>query len=268
MDASAEKETATGGPEIRGAGIQSLEKGLRVLTTIRHAGHGMRLNDIAEAAGMTPSMAHGYLVSLVRTGFVAQDRLSGLYDLGDASLQLGLASLSRTDFLSLARATITELASRLGETVTLAVWNGDAPVVVDKIEGRSDSVYEIKVGSLVRLWPTATGRVFMAGLPRHEWEHHLRDTMRQGGEGEASIARFIADLAEVRERGYATTLPSTVPDFSAIAVPVFDHRAYLKAVVTVLGRQGDFDIAPGGEPLTTALRATRSLSLRLGASVS
>ncbi|SMF58404.1 transcriptional regulator, IclR family [Xaviernesmea oryzae] len=263
MDASARRDT-----ESRGAGIQSLEKGLRVLTTIQHAGRPMRLNDIAAAAGMTPSMAHGYLVSLVRTGFVVQDRLSGLYDLGDAALQLGLASLSRTDFLGLARTAISELAAVLHETVTLAVWNGDAPVVVDKIEGRSDSVYEIKVGSLVRLWPTATGRVFMANLPQSEWEHHLRTMMRQGGEHEASIERFVADLTDVREKGYAATLPATVPDFSAIAVPVFDHRTHLKAVITVLGRQDGFDIAPSALPLTAALRAAKALSLRLGASVS
>lgn len=268
MDASAKQRGSAKEPELKGVGIQSLEKGLRVLTAIQHAGRAMRLNDVAAAAGMTPSMAHGYLVSLVRTGFVAQDRLSGLYDLGDSALQLGLASLSRTDFLSLARASISELAAVLGETVTLAVWNGDAPVVVDKIEGRSDSVYEIKVGSLVRLWPTATGRVFMANLPNAEWEHHLRVLMRQGGEGETSTARFITELTEVRAEGYAATLPATVPDFSAVAAPVFDHRGHLKAVITVLGRQDGFDIAPSGPPLTATLRVARSLSGRLGASVS
>lgn len=268
MDASIKQGTAGKDPDIKGTGIQSLEKGLRVLTAIQHAGRAMRLNDIAAAAAMTPSMAHGYLVSLVRTGFVAQDRLSGFYDLGDSALQLGLASLSRTDFLSLARASISGLAAELGETVTLAVWNGDAPVVVDKIEGRSDSVYEIKVGSLVRLWPTATGRAFMANLPNAEWEHHLRAMMHQGGEDDASIARFITDLGDVRREGYAATLPSTVPDFSAVAAPVFDHRAHLKAVITVLGRQDGFDITPSGQPLAATLHAARSLSLRLGASVS
>ncbi|WP_117193381.1 IclR family transcriptional regulator [Rhizobium terrae] len=268
MDASAKREMSAKGNELKGAGIQSLEKGLKVLGAIQHAGRAMRLNDIAAAAGMTPSMAHGYLVSLVRTAFVAQDRVSGLYDLGDAALQLGLASLSRTDFLGLARATITELAAVLGETVTLAVWNGDAPTVVDKIEGRSDSVYEIKVGSLVRLWPTATGRVFMANLPNAEWSHHLSAMMREGGESEASTARFVDALAGVREEGYAATLPATVPDFSAVAAPVFDHRGHLKAVITVLGRQDGFDIAPSGKPLTATLKAARSLSLRLGASVS
>ncbi|UIY32264.1 helix-turn-helix domain-containing protein (plasmid) [Neorhizobium galegae] len=111
MDASVKQKAAGKDLRSRGAGIQSLEKGLKVLTAIQHAGRAMRLNDIAAAAGMTPSMAHGYLVSLVRTGFVAQDRLSGLYDLGDAALQLGLASLSRTDFLSLARAAISQLAA-------------------------------------------------------------------------------------------------------------------------------------------------------------
>jgi DNA-binding IclR family transcriptional regulator len=108
----------------------------------------------------------------------------------------------------------------------------------------------------------------MANLPNVEWEHHLRAMMRQGGEAEASAARFITELTDVRREGYAATLPATVPEFSAVAAPVFDHRAHLKAVITVLGRQDGFDIAPSGLPLTATLRAARSLSMRLGASVS
>ena len=80
-----------------GGGIRSIEKGALILRCMRDAGGPLRLSDLARRAGMSRSMAHGYLVSLVRAGLVEQDRDTGRYDLGEDALQLGLAALTRTN---------------------------------------------------------------------------------------------------------------------------------------------------------------------------
>lgn len=248
--------------DVRGAGIRSVEKGLGVLRALQAASAPLRLNDIAAACGMSASMAHGYLVSLVRTGFVTQERVSGLYDLGDAALQLGLTALGRADFLKFARDAMAELGEKLGETVTLAVWSERGPVVVDKLEGRRDSVYEIRVGSVVTLWPTATGRIFLANLPEPLWRAQMETIL--GAAGEVDRTRFDQALEQARAAGVATTLPATVPDFSAIAAPIFDHRSALKGVMTVIGRASGFEVAPDGRNALAVKAAAYALSLRLG----
>lgn len=247
---------------MQATGIRSLEKGLALLGVLRRAAAPLRLAEIARASAMSPSQAHGYLVSLVRAGFVAQDTATGQYELGDAALELGLAALGRRDFLTLARDTMASLAGDLGETVALSVWGERGPVVVDKLEGRQDSVYEIRIGSLVPIWPTATGRVYMAFLPAAKWRPVLdaaagRGTVPPETELEAVLARMRAD-------GLATTRPATVPEFSAVAVPVHAGGGLLRGVITVLGRAEGFDVSETGATARTIRAAGQALSRRLG----
>lgn len=245
-------------------GIRSLEKGLQLLRAIQSAQAPLRLKEVAKAADMSASMARGYLVSLVRKGFVVQDGDTGKYDLGEAALQLGLSALGRLDVLAVSRSGMAELAAELGETVALALWSGSGPVVVDKIESRRDQVYEVRVGSPVRLWPTATGRVFMAYLPHELWRGELDRQLALNAVPHNERTTFENELAQVRRARFASTLPSTVPGFAAIAAPVLDHRGELRAVITVLGRADGFDLRPAGPNVTRVTAVAQAISLRLG----
>jgi DNA-binding IclR family transcriptional regulator len=55
------------------------------------------LRDLAAAAQMSAAKAHRYLVSFQRLGLVVQDSANTRYELGPATLRLGLATLSRMD---------------------------------------------------------------------------------------------------------------------------------------------------------------------------
>ncbi|GGL79661.1 IclR family transcriptional regulator [Wenxinia marina] len=241
-------------------GIRSVETGLALLGIVAAGAGPMRLSEVAAAARTSPSRARGYLVSLVRAGYVAQDG-AGRYALGAAALDLGLVALGRLDALAACRAAMAPLAAELGETVALSLWSERGPVVVDKIES-GDRIYEVRVGAAVTLWPTATGRVFLAWLSPGRWEGLLD---LPAGEHE----RLPALLDETRAAGVAGTLPATVPGFSALAAPVLDHRGELRAVLTVLGRAESFDIGRDGAA-AAALRAaaegaSRALGHRAGA---
>ncbi|MBS0553285.1 MAG: helix-turn-helix domain-containing protein, partial [Proteobacteria bacterium] len=74
-------------------GVQSLEVGMSILKAMATGRRSMMLKDIAAAAGMPPSKVHRYLVSLIRSGLVEQDRLTSRYDLGPFALNLGLVAL-------------------------------------------------------------------------------------------------------------------------------------------------------------------------------
>jgi DNA-binding IclR family transcriptional regulator len=96
------------------AGIQSVEVGFGLLDVLSKAAGPLMLRDLAGAAGMSAAKAHRYLVSFQRLQLVVQDASSTRYDLGPASLKLGLASLSRIHAVKLARECIGGLMSRSG----------------------------------------------------------------------------------------------------------------------------------------------------------
>jgi hypothetical protein len=90
-------------------GIQSIEVGVPLLRVLADHGAPMMLRDLAIAAGMPAAKAHRYLVSLVRTGLVMQDSLSGRYDLGHFALELGLACIARLDPVRMANPVLDAL---------------------------------------------------------------------------------------------------------------------------------------------------------------
>jgi DNA-binding IclR family transcriptional regulator len=236
-----------------GAGIKSVEKAGQILQALGDADGPLRLVDLAERVGMPRSMAHGYLVSLLRTGLVKQDASTGLYDLGETTLQLGLVALARVDFLKLGREAVAELSQSVGETVLLSVWSEKGPIVVAKVESRHDSVFEVRIGSVVRL-TTATGHVFMAFLPRREWEPVRAAGVDGAPLDEAEIQRIVA---EVRTSGVAHAQVIRIPNFVAVAAPVFDHEGSVKATLTIVGQ-------PEGMNVPELKRVCDNLSRKLG----
>ena len=94
------------------AGIQSIEVGSQLLVALTRASRAMALGDLARAAGMHPSKAHRYLVSLQRVGAVTQDPLTGRYELGPFALRLGLASLNRVEAVTRTRPLLASLRDR------------------------------------------------------------------------------------------------------------------------------------------------------------
>lgn len=249
----------------RSGGIRSLEKGAALLRHMRAAGGPMRLTEIARRAGMSRSMAHGYLVSLVRSGLVAQDPETGRYDLGEDALQLGLSALTRIDFMKMAREALEALAGQLGETAVLAVWSDEGPVVVAKIDGKRPSLYEVRVGAVPNLLATATGLVFLAYRPPGACDELVARARARGFGADLDDAALERVLCAIRDEGIAATQPVTLPEASSLSAPVFDHSDAIRAALTIIGPAGALELAPGGASATTLRAAAARLSRKLGA---
>jgi DNA-binding IclR family transcriptional regulator len=144
------------------AGIQSVEVGFALLHTLALARGPLMLRDLAAAAGMSAAKAHRYLVSFQRLQLVVQDAGSARYDLGPAALQLGLAALSRLDAVKLARERVAALMERIGHTLALAVWGNHGPTIVHWEESPSAVTVNLRLGDVMPLLSSATGRCFAA----------------------------------------------------------------------------------------------------------
>ena len=146
-------------------GIQSIEVGGELLRALARSGEPMMLRDLAREAGMAPAKAHPYLVSFSRIGLIEQDETNGRYEIGALALELGLISLRRLSAVRIAAPRIAALASEIDHAVSLAVWGTHGPTVV-RLEEPSHPVHIVmRVGSVMAMLETATGRAFAAFLP-------------------------------------------------------------------------------------------------------
>ncbi|HEU4459561.1 MAG TPA: IclR family transcriptional regulator [Methylibium sp.] len=262
--AAAAKPARGAAPAPRASrGIQSIEVGGQLLVGLVHLGRPVPLKDLAQAAGMTPAKAHPYLVSFCKLGLIQQDAGSGHYGLGPLALQAGLISMQQVDPIRLAGAELPRLAEAIGHTVGLAIWGNRGPTFVRLAEGPSAVHVNMRHGTVVSVFGTASGRLFAAFVAREDVLAALR---AETGRASARIEAGLADeLARIRKQGFAGLKDGTIPGISAIAAPVFDGFGTMVASLTAIGPGATLDASIRGGAARTLIDTAARLSARLGA---
>lgn len=251
------------------AGIQSVEVGFTLLDALGKAAGPLMLRDLAAAAGMSAAKAHRYLVSFQRLQLVVQDAASTRYDLGPAALKLGLASLSRLDAVKLARERVAALMEQIGHTLALAVWGNHGPTIVHWEESPHAVTVNLRLGDVMPLLSSATGRCFAAWSPREAIAPMLRDEIARAqrhGRGDlpTSVAAAQRMLEEVRAHGIARVVDVLLPGIVGFCAPVFDCDGHLALGIVALGPTGAFDSEWDGAVATRLRSAAARLSSDLG----
>ena len=252
----------------RQPGIESIETGMKLLSAfITLRGRSQQLKVLAEAAGMPPSKAHRYLVSLIRMGFVERDGINGHYRLGPRSIELGAAALDAVDAVALTVESMIALHDELDHTMALSVWGSQAPVIVRVEEAEQLMTVGFRVGKPLPLLGSAAGLLFSAFLPRGSMEPLFRAEIaanRKRRSGIMSLADAERLLDEVRARGLSRIAGDITPGINALGAPIFDQRGYPAVVISAVGPAGHFDMRWTGSVATALQRHASQLSRRLG----
>ena len=261
------------------AGIQSVEVGFELLKALSDAPGALMLRDLAANAGMSAAKAHRYLVSFQRMGLVVQDPVSTRYDLGPAALRLGLASLARIDAVKLARERIPALLAETGHTLAIAVWGNQGPTMVHWAEAPQVMPVTLRLGDVMPLLSSATGRCFAAFMGREGRDAQRLDTMLREelarlqqlpdtGLPLVDVPRTPTDvqtlLQETRGQGMGRVVHSLLPGVGGFCAPVFDAQGRLALGLVVLGSVATLDTGWQGLPATALRRCAQQLSADLG----
>ncbi len=173
-------------------------------------------------------------------------------------------SAARTDIVRVARPVCRQLAATTGETINIAVLIGSAALYLDQIAGEAALQPHNWVGQRIPLHATSNGKVLMAHvdpariddlLPRLETYTSRTITRR---------ATLNRQLAEIRERGYATAVDELEEGLSAVAAPVRDAHGEVIAALSVSGSTYRMDAATMSATVEPLLGAATEVSLALG----
>ena len=218
-----------------------------------HSGRSRRTDDAKRsgtAVGHAGRQGAPYLVSFGKLGLVEQDAATSRYELGPLALQLGLTCLRRLNPVRLGTHAATDLAEQLHQTVALAVWGNAGPTIVHIEESSHPIHINMRTGTVMSLFKTATGRVFAAYLPENDralYRNRLapprlsqeRSAPVMEGDPEAAQGNPCARYGAGRQR--------TAARYQRLSAPVFDHEGHLALVITVLGPTALFDPSLDGE---------------------
>jgi DNA-binding IclR family transcriptional regulator len=227
-------------------GIQSISLGFRILRAITDSDVPAPLKVLAAAAGMSPSKARMYLISLIETGLVSQNPQTGLYGLGPYARHLGTRALQRVDGRDAIYDKMRSLQEKTQALVLLCNWQEGGITIIAAEEGGEPHPVQWRIGGTASLASTATGTVFLAFGPQAAVWKRLTAEMKDAGVPQVTQKKRIRELearaAEVRASGVAEADPVvfaagvTISGFAAIAAPVFDASKQLSSVLTLIYR--------------------------------
>lgn len=240
--------------------IGAIEVGFRLVRVLEAADGPLPLKDLSERAGMPPSKAYAYVASFVHEGLLVQDALTGRYGLGPFAMSIGVAALRQSDLVEVARRELQDLSETTTCSIMLNTWGNRGPVIVYRVDGKQRGPTSVRVGYVLPVWRSATGRVFLAYLPEN-------DTAALLAEEEPGLdPQTLADATErIRADGFATI--SDIQGFSGISAPILDHDGLLVAVLAFSRPYGEDTAERRLEIAPTVRAAAASISKQLGHTV-
>ena len=250
-------------------GIQSIEIGGTLLTTLVETGVPMSLGELAKKAGMPAAKAHPYLVSFGSFGLIEQNPLTGRYELGPFALQMGLISLHLLDPVRIAIPLITQLTAEIDQTVGLSVLGNQGPTIIYISESSYPIHVNMRTGTVMSIQHTATGRTFAAFFPSRQVERIIELEGRSGVAAGCDMKvkkgeKLDVILADIRKRGLARVLGEPIPGINAICAPVFEHTGSIALGITAIGPAGSFDANWNGFIAQKVEACAIAVSERLG----
>lgn len=119
---------------------------------------------------------------------------------------------------------LVDIANKVQETVNMVVPEETGMNYIDRVETDWPFRIQLPVGSNVPFHCTASGKAFMASMPKSKREQFVAGLkLEQWTKKTHPTAQsLLEDLKLTRKRGYAIDSEEFMPDMVAIAVPVTD----------------------------------------------
>jgi IclR family transcriptional regulator, pca regulon regulatory protein len=233
--------------------VESLARGLTVLTAFGEGRAELTLTEVAQATGLARATARRALITYEHLGLVrAHDRV---FELTPRVLGLGFPPLSRVTLPEIAAPHMAQLARAVHESTSLAVPAGHDIQYTARVATSRVMSVNVAVGTRLPAYATSMGRVLLADLPPADRSlplplqpltpHTLTDP--------EALARLLDD---VRTRGHALVDEELEEGLRSIAVPVRDRTGRAVAALNVAMHAARHTVEECVRDILPALRAT------------
>ncbi|OLT18916.1 IclR family transcriptional regulator [Serinicoccus sp. CUA-874] len=218
----------------RGTGpdfVESLARGLDVLTCFDANHRRMSLSEVATATRLARPTARRLLATLEELGYVRL--VDSGFELTPAVLRLGTAYASSLGLWDMARPHLQQLVARTGESSSMSQLDGSDIVYVARVSVPKLIALRVDIGTrFPALW-TSQGKVLLAALDQEQRDRVLAEPSRAGVTVPAYDGDVEDDLSQVRARGWAVADEELAPGIRSVAVPVRDHLGTVRAAMNV-----------------------------------
>jgi DNA-binding IclR family transcriptional regulator len=216
------------------AAFRSVDHALDVLCAFAEK-EELGISELARRLHLHKSGVHRIVRALATKGFV-QQRSNRRYSLGLRVLELGNMYRLRLDLARNAESILRPLSERMNANAHLARLENYE--VLDLLRVEFPAPIRVTRSPMLRrpAHCTALGKVLLAYGPEQQLEGVLRRGLsRLTCKTITQPERLIAELARIRERGYAVDDEEFYPGIRCVAAPVFDEDGGITAAMSISG---------------------------------
>lgn len=215
--------------------IESVRRALQVLEAFTQETPCLTLTEIAEAVGLDKSTCFRFVFTLEKLGYLRRDLDSRRYHPGLKVLRLGFTVLDIIELSEVAKPFLKTLSERCGETTNMVVREGNEIVYIARNRTQQIVNVNLQLGSRLPVYCTSMGKAVLLDMTRD-------GLIRLLGEGPfpcltpntiTHLDDLVAELAKVRELGYAINEEELAAGLSSVAAPIRGIEGTIIAAINI-----------------------------------
>jgi len=236
--------------------VGSVSRAMRMVGTVADAPEGLTLTEISRELGMSKSAAHALARTLVAGGYLRTIEPGPRYRPGMELVRLGEAASGSIQVARLCHPVLLELTQLTGVTTRAAISDDGYPVFVDRVDAPGLVRFHTPLGVRELPHTSAAGKAILAALPAAVAERIAAETglPKRTSNSLRSVTDLLAELEDVRERGYAIDAEEDALGVMCVAVTFSDHAGQVAGAVSATGLSGTLQ-ARGVDALAAEVRA-------------
>ncbi|EAX47736.1 transcriptional regulator, IclR family [Thermosinus carboxydivorans Nor1] len=221
--------------------IHAIDRALDILLLLQQEGKEMGVTQIGEALGMYKSTVYRTLTTLENKGFVQQNPETGRYWLGFRLYSLGMLVREKMPLSKIAYPHAKALSERFNEVVHISVLDKSADlypkhIIVEKIQSQQVLSLTPPVGSSSPSHCSAVGKCLLAFSPGEYTNRFIgRELPRFTPKTITDWDKLLAELAAIRERGYALDDEELELGLTCVAAPILGRDGEIIAALSLSG---------------------------------
>jgi IclR family acetate operon transcriptional repressor len=214
--------------------VKTARTTLQVVEAIKEL-DGASVAEAAERLGMSKSNVYKYLNTLESEGYLINN--DGTYQIGLKFLDYGEHVRNRQKLYEIAAPQVQELADETNEMANLLIEEHGMGVFLLKANSEQAVNLDTHAGMRVYLHTTALGKAILAHLPDRRVDaildrHGLPEVAEKTVTDRAALA---AELAEIRDRGYAFDDEERLHGLRCVAMPITTTDNEVLGAISVSG---------------------------------
>ncbi len=235
---------------------------LLVLEAMAKAGVPVTPTEVNQELGLPKPTIHRLFSTLESEGFIQREIDGRGYSPGLRMRRMSMGILSSLRIRTVRVAILSKIAHEIGETCNIAIPDRDSMVYLDRVESEWPLRIQLPVGTRVPFYCTASGKMYLSSLD----QRHLRNyatTARLEARTRATITdpqALIAEVVEVRNRGFSTDDSEFMDGMIAVAVPIVGPNGRLVSTLSLHAPEQRLSLAGAIEHIGKLKEAATQLS--------